>query len=545
MKESVKRANLYLTTILLITMASCQGEDIIISTDNQDENRVVSFTGPAAKFNYSLGDLITDLDEAYIRTDATGAIYLTFKQEHQIQWGSLVRFNNVTGSWIFPVTAVPPGNQAILTGSGMIRLNPGDDVRYDQIILNNGSLVIEIQVPPGSTGSVIVSIPEALLNQNRLTSTVAVNPLQTRYVVNFNLAGAAITPRQNSPVIPFYSYISVETLTSLSGFTGPGNVAVSYTVSGLTHERAYGYFGQQESSRIDASLDFDVLDEFAIAENIEFGHIELDIEAINSMGVSFQARAENTRFFKTMDNPLPVWQLTLNAANQALLNIPAAIDGQPVIPSTGNIKITPSNSNILEIGNNFPVRLLTNLYALSNPQGLGGPQNFTGRNPALPVNIIFTVPLLFRASGYSRTDTIGFDFRQILEGWHDEARKISRFEVYMDFSSMAPFDLQAKAWVIDSLGNRIDDIIAEETFFIRAARPATGNNAATAQETSTSVKLTGEQINLFLNAGVKHIVIESSISTYNSGNVMVTLRDNMSVDGKVSFAIEGQIPIFN
>lgn len=539
----MKRILNYLHTLaVLMAFTGCQGDDIIINTKNEDDNRHITIAAPMAKISYTLADLVNDIDEEYLLTHENGALFLTYLKEVFVDWESLVTLRDIIETWRYPLsTPDQTKSSGSLFVSENIPLNHREDVRYDKLTLKSGTMSIEIEVPPGSSGSVIIALPQAEAEGHTLSLEIPVLPWQSTYRVTYDLTNATVTPGQTSDTKPFESYLTVETAANLSGFSGDGELGLTLSLTDMKHEEAFGYFGQQESSSLDARLDFDAFDKLNITEGIVFGDAELEIRVNNHIGAPFYVKADNIRFYKEKENTEPDWLLELNAGTEADMQVASATYGRPVIPSKNLVLLNASNSNILEIGNNYPLMMLCDIFSTVNPEDTGE-QNFMGVMDNLLTNLIVNIPLYFRATDYTRTDTIAFDFNDLVDGNQNDARKVTNFELFIDFFSKVPFDIKAKAWVEDETGNNLAEIIRADLLMIKAGQPGPNERIANAEKTSVSVKLTNNQIQRFIDDGAKRIILESKYVTYGNGLELVQLYDDMSIETVVSFIVDGQVP---
>jgi hypothetical protein len=377
-----------------------------------------------------------------------------------------------------PVFAAPlKASNAEPAFSEQVVLSHQDDVRYDNVALLDGELDLSVEVPPGFEGGITVEIPQATTANGEVLSvyfevdafgnvTSQQMPLS---LVDFYIAF------DNAAEEPYNSHIDINVYPdlSLSSFPTGGELALNFSLTGLKKKSAYGYFGDQTATREDAELEFDIFEEVEdLVAHFELADFELDIDIFNSIGVPFYVEANNIRFFQK-DSETPDSYLIIDGENKAVIDyIPNALDTEPLTPGETSFKVAGSSSNLIEIGNTFPVRMMVDLMSRSNPPAPEGVEadknNFMLEVEELQADMVFKLPLWFRATDYARTDTIEFDFPDIIDGSEEEVDQINLAKIFFDFESTFPINILATAWVIDAQGNKIDDLLESNTYIIRS-----------------------------------------------------------------------------
>ncbi len=541
-----------LVLVMFVVFTACKQDDIVINEPQEGDMQTVSFAGPAASFSLSVFDFIDDLAEEGVFVDDEGLLYYEYREPVFINWASLVTLRDVNERWTFSAadlasplklaSAEPAFSQEVV-------LSHQDDVRYDSLTLLDGVLDLSFEVPTGFSGNITVKIPQA--------RTASGQVLSLDFTVDaFGNASSTEVPLSlvdfyiefgNADVEPYNSHIDIEVYPNLSlvGIPGGGALALNFSLTGLSKASAYGYFGDQTAIREDAELEFPVFDEIDdLAGKVEMGDFFLDIDIYNSIGVPFYVEASNIRFFQK-DSDIPDSYLLIEKddvlENKAVLDyIPSAIDTDPLTPGLDSIKVSGSNSNIVEIGNSYPVRMMVDLLARSNPPAPQGVEpvneNFMHTVEELQADLVVRLPFWFKTSGYARMDTIAFDFLDIIDGSEDEVDHIDVAKIFFDFKSTLPVNVLASAWVIDAQGEKVDDLLNNATYIIK------GGTATTPGVSAFEIGLTGDQIRLFKERAVKEIVLSATLATGDAEGEMVKIMQNAAIDGTVSFDFSGNIP---
>lgn len=529
---------LYLMSLVLALsfFSACQQDDIVINELKEGDGRDLDFVGPLANINFSVYDMIEDLEEdLWFGEDSL--VYYLHREPVMVNWSHLVSLPEIYEEWSFTMpadlTAPLKAGSTEWHYSEEVVFSHQDDVRYDQLLMKSGLMILNPHLPFGLYGSVRIQIPEASLN-----GEVFEIVLESGDVEYVDLSGYLLDFTSNEAE-PFRSRLTVNyRVEEFNGSPQNDDVLLIFEMTEMDYESASGYFGHQEADEMDASLSFDFFDEIELDEHIELADFEMKVEVYNSIGVPFYVEAKNIRFYHS-DEEEPVLLEMKDGSPIAFDYLPSAIDAQPLEPGHDSLKVTGTNSNALEIGNSAPVRMLANIYASSNPPAPAGveapDQNFIFSQRDLEVDLVLKVPFHFWADSYARMDTVEFDFLDIIDGSEDDVDHINLVDFYFDFKNELPLDVQVTAWVVDAEGEKVDDLLAANTEFVKA-----GDRGAPAAS-SFKVGLTAAQISRFKQRAVKEIVLAYELSTGN-GEGAVKIYGDSRFSAKVSLEASGSIP---
>lgn len=523
-----------------VLMIGCQDDDISVTTDTTGDNRRIEIAAPAGDITYKVSDLLNDIDNEYVFVDETGLVNVEYTQEVEIDWESLVTLRDFSRTWYYSPSAYAASPQlkaaAQVSFSEKIKLNHRDDVRYDELTMDGGSLTASIVFPYGTTGQVDISIPEVVENGQPLSYSFSITENNRIFYINENLNGMDVVPSQGVDS----SYISVITTMDLTEVV-LGDVELDFSLVNMQPGLAFGYFGQQQSARPREELIFDVFDELDLADEIEFFDFKIDLQVSSEIGVPFDVITENMQFFDKNDELTHT--LRVNGSEQIRLELESAVYGDPIEKSETLFHISKENSeNIVAIGNSYPRRMIFDVTSFSNPDG-EIQQNFMGPSNNLNGMMKVVMPAWFNTTKeYARKDTIDFDFNDILDENDEDARELESFTVFFDFFSKIPLDISASAWVIDAGGNKIDDLLESEINVIEGGNIDETGYVSEATHTEFTITIDGEQINEFLDRNAMNIILETKFNTGDSEYVKI--YDDMDFNAVVSFEASGKIPSF-
>lgn len=529
-----------------LLLAGCQDDDIMVNTDSADDNREIEIAAPAGEITYQIADLLDDLDNEYVFVDDQGLVNVSYSQDVDIEWETLVSIPDVSETWYFsPSDGIPfpsPRLKAAVATSftEKVKLNHRDDMRYDSLNMDNGLLVAQLRFPYGTTGTASVTIPEVTNNGTPLTYTFVVDESNYVFDIYEDISGMRVEPSQATDS----SYLKVVTAMDLNN-VAVGDVELDFQLTNMQPGMTFGYFGNQTSPVRHEELTFDVFDDLELLEDqsIEFGNVYLDVEVNSGIGVPFNVRVENMNFYLEDGQPYAD-PLTIDGNPYLDLTLEAATYGDPIEPTATTLRINKETpSNIVDIVNAYPRRMVFDVFSVSNPSH--GPQtfNFMGPDNVLNGTMDIVLPAYFKTSAYSRTDTVDFDFNDIVGEDDEDVRELEEFTVYFDFFSKIPADIAASAHVIDGNGTKIDDILEASTSVIAAGVPdETTGRVTEAEQTTFTITVSGDQINQFLDQNAMNIVIETDFAT--GGDDYIRIYEDMDFRAVVSFEGTGKIPSF-
>ncbi|MGQ1948273.1 hypothetical protein ACT3CD_14350 [Geofilum sp. OHC36d9] len=528
----------------LIWLAGCKGDDIIINTDG-DEEKVLELDMPAINFSYTIAEALEDVDQEYFVVDDDGLVWLSYRQDVSVDWDELVQLNDINEHWSYgmsdlllaPETSELKSSKTI-SYSEKVKLNHKDIVRYDSAHFTSGLINLDGRLPTGLTGTITLSIPET-------------DPLISK---SFTLDGinnffSDAIQMENMDVLFGHgvdsSYVTLKIDAELNFIGLPaGNMEVELGISDMEPEYIFGYFGQQEAIQLNEGMVFEGIEEIREFDYFDLRDIRLSLNTDNSIGVPFKIEATDINFFKESSSVNPDWVLDVNGESRVTLDVAAATYGDPIIPGNGSIELNSDNSNILVIGNAFPERIECDIRAFSNPDGeVSGSPNFMARIDSLYANLFMEAPLWLRVDKYQRTDTIDFDFVDMMDDDRENAEKVEEITIYLDFYSKLPVELNANIYVADKDYIKIDDLLTDFQEVIASGTPDSNGRVTEPKHTAFKIDVTGEQMLDFFDKGGMYIMLQTRSSTYNEGSEYVKIYDDASF--KVSLSFEGAGRVFS
>ena len=514
-------------------LAGCQEDDITVTTDVENDGRQLEMAGPAGDVTLKISDLLEEIDNEHIHIQDDGLVSIRYDQNVDIDWKTLVLLRDFRETWQYslpPYINLDPGSTKTIEFTEKVKLNHQNDVRYDSITMQGGTLSADLTCPPGFTGSIEVAIPEVESNGNPLAFQFYANGTGQTFSIDKDLTEKYVEFSHGADS----SYISVVTTMQVEDASG-GNYSIDFSLTNMQPGLAFGYFGQQEASKLHEELSFDVFKELDELDQFELADVRGDIEVTSTIGVPFDVSVDNMHF--TGDNGTSCGDLMIDNNNFVNITLPSATYGNPIDTAKTSFHISRDNSNIVDIANCYPQKMVFDVTSYSNPDGDTGEQNFMGPGNELGGKMVITIPAWFKTSLYSRQDTIDFDVNDILKDSEDEARDINEMTVYFNFSNKLPLGISATARVINAQGKELDVLFDGE--IIRAGTPNAEGYIAEAEQTEFKIELSGEKINQYLDENAMEIILETETGT--PGDDFVKLYEDMFFNADVSFKASGEV----
>jgi hypothetical protein len=549
-KDSIK-----MLPVLLFFLIGCQDDDISVSTNIENDNRKIEFAAPIGEISYTIADVIKDIDSEYLTVEDDGLLVLNYEQEVGIEWETLVNFRNFDGDWSYPPLSAPGTSQLKaepISFSEKVILGDPEYVRYDSSYLDRGTLQAALSVPDGTQGTITLKMPDIIKPDGSILQYVfhPDGSNNQSFERNADLNGMKIFFNQESDIPEEYnSYIWIVVEMDLDNII-LDQAHLTFRVADLEPEVTFGYFGQRQNAKVGEELVFNIFEEFGFlnVDGVEFKDFSFNFDVTSGIGVPFDVIVKNTAFYKSDGAYI----------GELLMETEESEDVDSVYVSIGSAKYDPSedayesvtingdNSNIDVLGNAYPAKMLFDVVSVSNPDGKPETPdyNFMGPSNILEGKMIGRIPLWFRTNMYEHTDTIDFDFVDLIGDSEDDLREFDKLELWLDFYSKLPFGIKGKAKVINEEGQILMELFeGEKIDIIKGGAPDDETGYVNESEDNVvMIGITKENINEFLDKNAMYIILDLEAATYE--DVFVKIYEDMDFRAKVSTDIKGRIPSF-
>lgn len=521
---------------LLMTLLSqgCKENDIHEDDIDTSHDRKLSFGGPILNASFTVDELMDELvaeeviDSGVVTKDENDMLFRSFETKVDLNWNSLVVLKDLTYSG----SLAPSGQLAPLKASSVVgtsqklKVNePG--TRYDHLSFKSGKIRIDITVPVGTTGTLEFTVPQFQKKSDGTVFKKIFNLGTTERTSTLGLGDYRSVFSQGADS----SYIEVKVLANLN-YTVPLPVSFDVVISEMEYEEIYGYFGQKTEEYKGVELDFNFFSEYDFENKVQFYDFQFQLESENFIGVPFKIQADSIWLSKgtSSESNWKMW-ITPN-----YMNIAAASTRTSINHFTAN----RTNSNIQEIGNKFPDKMVCNIKGVSNPDNTSA-TNFIKQERRIANTLKIKFPFWFKTSLYERADEVDFDFNDIIKDAEDEVDGIEELKIYMDFNNRFPFEIGLQLMAVDSNDALVLNLLPANQV-IASSKPENDGKGNQAVNTRLVVSLNKSQINLMRSKNTKRLIIQTKAVTYNQGNEFVKLYGSSRLDLNVYLELKAQLP---
>lgn len=232
-------------------------------------------------------------------------------------------------------------------------------------------------------------------------------------------------------------------------------------IQGLMPSKIEGWLGRDTISTDDEQLPL------FLFEDIDGGSFDLAaarirMELINHFGADMQFVLTDVR----TENQASGQMVSMNwtGLGQAL-NLPSALDDAPnfqPVAHSESWQLDESNSNLNELFNIQPDRLIYDLDLFINPSGIADPSGFAYRHHPIEAWMHVEIPLMLSLDGLLLIDTSDFRYSDI-----DPNDRLIGGTLRLFADNFMPIEAEVDLIAIDSTGTPLDTLLGTEK--IRAA----------------------------------------------------------------------------
>ncbi len=243
----------------------------------------------------------------------------------------------------------------------------------------------------------------------------------------------------------------------------PYTFSLGLDITGIRFSAVYGYLGQFEYPFSD-SITLNIFKN-NLQGKLHFGDLRLMVSTLNSVGMPMELAVNE---IKAWSSRIPPYMIDLidNPAFPNPLFFPS-----PDISQAGNTAdttyvFTPVNCNLNQALNISPQYMTFSLLGKSNPAGNPASQNFILDTSRFSVNVRVELPFFGSVEGFTFTDTLDFNFRDI--------DQILEFAFRMVTVNRFPLDIRVQAYFADSSLQILDSLVYENDPHLVHAAPVGG-----------------------------------------------------------------------
>jgi len=476
--------------------------------------RLVKIAAPIAKVHVPLyKHLEKELDGLFVDGEV---ICIKYTHSERIDWNDEIGLSGSVKNW-----TIPFGGSVIGKTEFKIHLTSSEeeDSYVSVANLTTGEIIFTLPETGSPSGNIQITIPELTKGGIAFTQTIPLPSSGIPYI--YPLEGYIIETDVNHDIRVHF----------LVDASGSGDLNVEFELTKMEVSYMSGYFGQLKYNDNEGKMDFDFFDKLNLVGSFGFKGIQMDAVVTNRTGIPMNIKAD---FFFTNENglnkPLDMekpFDITVLAATESGSN-------HIVEPSVTTPPFSTSLSQIEFNDGQYPSQLKFNVNGISNPDIEIDKENFVVKNnddPLAEIDFTLTMPMYIKIEGYSRKDTIDFDYNHIVGNDEDHINNVEYLNINLMVDNNLPFDVTMKEAIV---------INEQETY---RERIMSENKISSGEKGKyIEIQLNKEKLEGFRKNDVKKIILSTSGKTSNGVDNYVQVKESASLDIAVSVNAKLNIP---
>ncbi len=483
----------FLTTVLFFS-ACKKFEDVKVV---EDVNYEAEFAIPLINSKLSLQDIIdSEGDFEELEIDENGNMFLNYSAEFE---------HNTVDELLGEIPSIP----LVLTDTTMtVPVQVFDNLELNSISLKSGTLSFSLHSSIAENTNVTITIPQ--LTKDGLT-----------FSTNLDLIYQGTLPiTASADQLPIEGYILDLTENSVQinyeAVTNSGDHIVLDLVTGSADDWNYelveGIWDQQTFTISNDSIEVDLFGNWLDGE-VSFEDPRLAVRVENSYGFPVSVQLKNAVAITSAGNEIPL----TTTGNSFDVNYPL-MNEQGEMKST-TFYFDKNNSNIKDILNAGPTKLIYEIEGTINPEDLNDPGFLTDQSDLMSL-VTLELPAYGTASGFTIETTADIDLGEI------ENINGAEFKIITD--NGLPIDVYLQLYFQDENENILDSLFHQSQAILGAASVDTQGNTVNSTEMVNYIDVSKERMLMIQNA--KSVKIQASFSTTNDGNTSVIVNSSQELE---------------
>lgn len=381
-----------------------------------------------------------------VAVDLASAITLTFRG---------IDLKVRSGSMVYPQTEVL--NDTIINP---ITFSDGEQLSL--LRLKEGTFTWNIDYGLGEAADLTISIENATKNGQKFSQKIRTT-VGAPTIGSQNLDGYSFTFDENHPNQIIASIVATTVYTGIpKPFDLSNSVNAEISIGDFQIDFLQGYLGSKSIEMIADPIDF-AFDTDIIPGDLQFVSPVVELNFMNSFGVPFELRLDNMSVLnENLDTILFTGEII---DNPNTINHPEISNPYDSVATT--VTLDSLTSNIVEIINAPPAKIIPDISVLMNPDGVTD-QNFLTFDSRLSVGMTVDVPFHASLSNFSIKDTIEFNLGEEINLDLD-AQFIATIE------NSFPIEAEIQLYFMNTVMDTIDSLLVGENSLAAGQLDLQGN----------------------------------------------------------------------
>lgn len=408
------------------------------------------------------------------------------------------------------------------------KFTPSSNQRVDSVLIKSGILTVEITTNMNHTSYIEIVIPQ--LKRFGASGQTFKEKIDIPYT-----GGSSTTITKQIPLYEYMlsvnpngsnantikEYVKIFVLRGNGSDNSPYTFNINQTMTSMDYYQAYGYFDQHTIDVSKTTIPISLFDNLHYTQ-IMIEDPKLRLSFKNSYGMPLDMTFSDLH----VEKDGIIKDVTSTLLPTMGLNYP---DFSHVgYSDTSTFTFDKNNSNIIDIVNFNPKKLVYEGFVLSNPTGVIMP-NFVLDTSKVNIRAELEIPLYGRALDFTLNDTSKVDFNSTFN-WD----QIVSLDLNLNALNYFPVESRLQVYIADSNKTVYDSLFNGESVIVEAAivGPPPEYRSDVPSHKLTTIKLSNEKLKNFLDAS--YIIISSKSNTYDSGNKIVKIYSDYKISLELS-----------
>ncbi len=533
-----------ITFLSVILFERCVSDTINLDDVPDEANRSYTIDVPGMRIQGTAMEIFEELDvDSIIEVDESGLFWFYYDEEFVQDWNNMLALNEISNSFYYDMSSYLggglPGTSVRLTNEESIVLTDEENVRLDTVMWKSGAFNFTFETSSPAIDSVIITIPQLYINEEIYTDTIVGANLNSNYSID--LTDTYMDFTKYSGDVNSINLITDVIFAEDASLYSTATLSMSYEMKDMGLEKAIGYFGSRTISDDEKTLDFDAFDNNFLSTNVVLKDLRLEVIAENTFGIPMEINSGNIVFTNTDTNEDV--DIIIEDGNN-IIDLDNYIDGSSVIP-TEKIEINTDNSNLedlLNINEFAPNKVGSHIQIIANPDD-ADLNYFLTDTSKVKTTIRMNVPLWFKSSNYSRSDTIEFDYNADIDDKEDEplSDKLETLTANFNVENGLPFDIRFQIYLTDKDYSIVDQLFSsdEELPFIESAKLDDLDRLTESTISSFKAEIDNQKLETWSESDVKYAIVRIMAATDDED--YVKLGEDNFINLTMSFNAVGKL----
>lgn len=498
--------------MLILLLVGCMKKDIEVKNPSEF-NRPLNLAAPIFNSNYTVEELLKSIKPVagqLIYTDKDGLINTKIKYDLPTEGIEVVKVNDISVSY-----------QNSISGEVTINKNVtvlvDKDVKFHEVSIEQGYMSLEFE-KNASPGSYSLKFKNITLEDG--SPLVIEGDMDATKTVRDESLNNSKIKFEDSPKNSFPAEMT---------FNSKGNtytVKVDIKVKFTKIAEVKGYFGKKELETREEEIDIDFFGNNDFLDAFEFKTINLLVKTESKLGVPLEVNTEILKFINTEKSKEKV-------INMPKLNINSATYGPPLEASADSVEVAVEDALSIK-----PNKIKFKITTTINPEEDKSIDNFvTKTKDSLTTSVVLNLPLYFKTSTYTRSDTISFPLKSILDT--SKIEFVKSLDLNFKFINGFPITITINADMLNDDGAVVGPFFDEkDETLLKSPDIDSEGKASGVATTLLPISLTKKRLSELLEKGVSKIILKSSVKTGDGEKPeFVKMYDHYRMDMKLSLEV--------